>query len=131
MTAGPAFLTMQHVVDIHRRMVSEFGGEPSLRDAGLLESALALPTAQFEGKFLHDCIPAMAAAYLFHLCRNHPFMDGNKRTALASAEIFLVLNGHSLEASDDELEALTMGIAEGTTSKQEAVQFFKAHVNAS
>lgn len=87
-----------------------------------------MPAAQFGGRFLHDGIPAMAAAYLFHLCKNHPFMDGNKRTALASAEVFVLLNDMRLRATDDELEELTLEIAKGNLSKEEVTSFFRGHV---
>ncbi len=127
MTDTPAFLTIDHILAIHRRVIAEFGGDPTVRDAGLLESAVMLPAAQFGGRFLHDGIPAMAAAYLFHVCRNHPFVDGNKRTALAAAEVFLLLNRHTLGAADDDLEALTLGVAAGNHSKEEVTAFFRRH----
>ena len=100
MSSGPFFLSIQQVLAIHRRVVEEFGGDPGIRDAGLLESAVAMPAAQVAGEFLHEDLFAMAAAYLFHLCKNHPFLDGNKRTALSSALVFLVLNETELDASD-------------------------------
>ncbi len=100
---------------------------PYLRDHGLLESAALTPAVRLGGRFLHDGIPAMAAAYLFHLCRNHPFADGNKRTALASAEVFIRLNGMRLAADDRALEELTIGVAAGTVSKEEVVAFFREH----
>ncbi len=124
---SPAFLATDHVLAIHRRIIADFGGDPSLRDAGLLESAVMLPAAQFGGRYLHDGIPAMAAAYLFHVCRNHAFLDGNKRTALASAEVFLILNAHRLDATDQELEALTVGVAAGNHSKDDVTVFFRQH----
>ena len=127
MKSQPAFLSVEQVRAIHRRMTDTFGGDPSLRDSGLLESAVHLPAAQFDGKFLHEDIPAMAAAYLFHLCRNHAFVDGNKRTALAAAEVFLLVNGYSLEADDEALEALTMGVAGGDIGKEAVTVFFKKH----
>ena len=126
----PAFLTVEQVKAVHRRMTAEFGGATTLRDPGLLESAVMLPAARAHGKLLHHGIPAMAAAYLFHICRNHPFADGNKRTALASAEIFLLLNGHELDANGDALEALTVGVAEGSISKQETVAFFQQYARS-
>ena len=70
----------------------------------------------------------MAAAYLFHLCGNHPFVDGNKRTALAAAEVFVTANKRRLSATDEELEDLTMGVARGSVSKTEVITFFKKHV---
>ena len=85
MIGSPVFLTVDHVLTIHRRVIDEFGGDPALRDRGLLESAVMMPAAQFGGGYLHDGIPAMAAGYLFHICKNHSFVDGNKRTALATA----------------------------------------------
>ena len=129
--SGPvAFLTLKHVLAIHRRMIDEFGGDPGVRDQGLLESAVMMPAARFSKKYLHEDIPAMAAAYLFHLCMNHAFVDGNKRTALASAEIFLWLNDMRLIAADDDVERLTIGVAGGKVTKEETVDFFRGHAAA-
>ena len=127
MRAAPSVLTVEHVLAIHGRMIREFGGDPGVRDHGLLESAVMMPAAQFGGRFLHDGIPAMAAACLFHLCQNHPFVDGNKRTALASAEVFLILNGMRLTATNEQLAELTLGVAEGRVSKEELAGFFGRH----
>jgi death on curing protein len=124
------FLTVDSVLAVHARMIDEFGGDPGLRDRGLLESAVGLPAARFGGEFLHHGIPAMAAACLFHVCKNHAFVDGNKRTALAAAEVFLVLNGHRLLATDAQLETLTVGVADGSVAKEQAVVFMQAHVGA-
>lgn len=124
----PVFLSVDLVLAIHERMIVEFGGEAAVRDHGLLESAVAMPAAGFGGEFLHDGVPAMAAAYLFHLCKNHPFVDGNKRTAVATAEIFVLLNGRSLAATNRELEHLTLGVADGSVSKGETIVFFKRRV---
>ena len=88
----PVFLTIEEVLEIHERMLAEFGGLAGVSDQGLLDSALAMPQATFGGEFLHSTIAAMAATYLFHLCSNHAFMDGNKRTALAAAEVFVKRN---------------------------------------
>lgn len=87
-----------------------------------------MPAAQFGGQYLHEGVPAMAAAYLFQLCRNHPFVDGNKRTALASAEVFLLLNHMRLDARNDQLVDLTLGVAASRVSKQETTAFFLKHV---
>lgn len=121
------FLTVDQVLAIHCRMIDEFGGAGDLRDRGLLESAVAMPAAKFGGAFLHETIPVMAAAYLFHLCGNHAFVDGNKRVALAAAETFLLLNNYELRAGNDELEKLTMEVAKGAVSKDEVVRFFSNH----
>ena len=130
MTDEPVFLGVEHVLSIHRRMIHEFGGAPEVRDKGLLESAVMMPAAQFEGRFLHDGVPEMAAAYLFHLCLNHPFVDGNKRTALAAAEVFLMLNDMRLAAGNREVERLTMGLTGGRISKDETIAFFRKHTAA-
>jgi len=128
MNPEPCFLSENQIMAIHRNVVRAFGGDASVRDRRLLASAVAMPSATFEGRFLHSDLSAMAAAYLFHLCRNHPFVDGNKRTALASAEVFLIVNGSRLEASDQILEDLTIQVAAGSLSKDEATVFFRAHV---
>jgi death-on-curing protein len=130
MTGSSAFLTVEQLLLIHQRMIDDFGGDATVRDYALLASAAMMPSAQFGGQFLHDGVPAMAAAYLFHLCKNHPFLDGNKRTALATAEIFLTINGLRLDADDAHIEQLTLGIAEGRISKDEVMEFFREHTTA-
>jgi death on curing protein len=125
MRDSPAFLNAEWVIAIHERMIAEFGGDDSLRNMGLLESAVGVPAARYAGKWLHRDIAGMAAAYLFHICRNHPFVDGNKRTALAAAEVFLDLNGYQLRATNIQVEALTLGVAEGNVSKDETLRFFR------
>jgi len=129
MSRTVTFLSVDDVLAIHGRMIAEFGGALGLRDRGLLESAAAMPAARMGGRYLHRGVAAKAAAYLFHLCRNHAFLDGNKRTALAAAEVFLRLNGASLSATDDELEHLTVGVADGTVSKDEVTAFFRTRVS--
>lgn len=121
------FLSVAEVLRIHRRMIADFGGDDGLRDRGLLESAVAMPHAMFDGAFLHVDLPTMAAAYHFHLCANHPFVDGNKRVAVAAAEIFLLANGAALDATDDELEDLTLGVANAVLGKDDVITFFQAH----
>lgn len=123
----PRFLTIEELLVIHRRVILDHGGSLGLRDRGLLESAASVPAAQFGGEYLHQDIAAMAAAYLFHLCKNHPFIDGNKRIAFAAADIFLELNHFQLAASDSELEQLTLGVADGSLSKEQATEFVRSH----
>jgi death on curing protein len=122
------FLSVDVVLKIHHRVIEEFGGDPGLRDRGLLESAVAMPQSTFGGVHLHVGLPEKAAAYHFHLCANHPFMDGNKRVAVAAAEVFLLINGHELSASDNDVEALTLGVAAGRLSKDQAIEFFARFV---
>ncbi len=122
------FLATDDILAIHRRMIEEYGGSDGLRDRGLLESATNMPQAQFGGQFLHEGIAVMSAAYLFHLCKNHPFVAGNTRVALATAIQFLLLNDHVLVAGKKEVEALTLGVADSSVSKDGATKFFKKHV---
>jgi death-on-curing protein len=123
----PVFLTEQQILIIHRKVTEAFGGDTSLRDLRLLSSATAVAAASFDGRLLHDSIPAMAGAYLFHLCKNHPFVDGNKRTALTAAEVFLTINAWRLKASDGDVEEVTMGIADGTLAKRDVLVFMQNH----
>ena len=89
----PSFLTLADVIRIHVDQIERYGGLAGIRDLGLLQSALAMPGASYGGEWLHRDLFEMAAAYAFHLSQNHPFVDGNKRTALASALVFLEPNG--------------------------------------
>ncbi len=119
-----AFLSVDDVLLVHRRVIEEFGGASGLRDRGLLESAVAMPQSTFGGNDLHSGLAGKAAAYHFHLCANHPFVDGNKRVAVASSEVFLLINGHELSASDDDIEELTLGVARGEKSKDQVIELF-------
>jgi death on curing protein len=91
--SGVRHLTAAAALEIHGEVLRAHGGRPGLRDAALLESAVAAPQATFEGEPLIADLVEIAAAYLFYLCRNHPFVDGNKRTALATCLVFLAANG--------------------------------------
>jgi len=130
MTEDPIFLTVEQILAIHDRVITEFGGDPTVRDHGLLESATMMPAARYAGRLLHPDLPAMAAAYLFHVCRNHAFADGNKRTALTAAEVFLLLNDQQLTAASRDVEHLALGVADGSLTKQQAMTFFRKHVRA-
>lgn len=87
-----------------------------------------MPQSTFGGVDLHVGLPEKAAAYHFHLCANHPFIDGNKRVAVAAAEVFLLINGHELSASDHDVEDLTLGVAAGRLSKDQVIEFFAKFV---
>ena len=123
--APVAFLSVDEVLEIHRRVIEAFGGDRGLRDRGMLESAVAMPQSTFGGSDLHPGLADKAAAYHFHLCSNHPFVDGNKRVAVAAAELFLLINARELSASDADLEVLTMGVAGGRLSKEQVTDFFR------
>jgi death on curing protein len=122
------FLTLDEVLAIHADQIERYGGAFGIRDRGLLESALAMPEATYSDQDLHPSVCEKAAAYLFHLVKNHPFVDGNKRVGLASALVFLGMHELRLDATDDELVELVVGIAEGRYSKSDAAVFLAAHV---
>ena len=128
MTAEPIFLTVDQALALHQRYLELYGGDPTVLSIELLESAVMMPQACFGGEFLHKSLAAMAAAYLFHICKNHPFADGNKRTALAAAGVFLFLNGKRLRATNRELEQITRRVAEGAMPKGELVRWFEERV---
>ena len=96
MIARPVFLTFDDVLDIHELQLKYYGGSAGARDLGILDSAVMTPQATFDGKYVHNGIFEMAAAYAFHISENQPFIDGNKRTALAAALVFLDINGYEL-----------------------------------
>jgi len=121
------FLTTEMVQRIHEDQIQRYGGSPGLRDMGLLESAVAMPQACFGAQYLHTDLFEMAAAYLFHLVKNHPFADGNKRVGAMTAYAFLELNGRSLEASEKEFGDLTLSVADGKTGKSAVAEFFRKH----
>ena len=125
--ADPDFLSLVDVLAVHAASIERFGGAPGIRDLGLLESAIAVPQATMFGSFLHPTIEEQAAAYLFHVVQNHPFLDGNKRAGLGSALIFLGLNGSWIEATNDELIELTLGVAKHDLSKSAVAEFFREH----
>ena len=104
---------------IHALVIEQFGGAEGQRDPASLEAALAQPSAEYFGRLLHDTVAEQAAAYLFHICQAHAFMDGNKRTAVFCMLVFLHLNGQQLQASDDELFDLVLLVAKGALQKPE------------
>ena len=122
---SPAFLTLAEIIDIHNNQIELYGGQNGVRAFGLLQSALAQPEASFAGQWLHENIFLMAAAYAFHICQNHPFFDGNKRTALASALVFLELNGISLDDPKSKLLKAMLNMAKGALSKQQFAEILK------
>lgn len=112
-----AFLTLAEVVEIHTDQIMRYGGVDGLRDVNLLSSAIAMPYSSFSGTFLHATLFDMAAAYVFHISQNHPFIDGNKRTALASALVFLELNGIAISDPSGKLYNAMISLALGKLEK--------------
>lgn len=121
-------LTLDEVLSLHAEQIRLFGGSSGIRDLGLLQSAVGSVEATFGGAFLHETIFAMAAAYLYGICRNHPFIDGNKRTAVAAALTFLEMNGVEVDADEDLFYDLVIGVAEGRVSKAAVTVFLEEHI---
>jgi death on curing protein len=126
----PEFLTLEEVVAIQRDQIERYGGSLGVRDWGLLKSAVAMPAASFGGQFLHTDLCEMAAAYLYHIVQNHPFLDGNKRVGAVAADVFLTINDMILTAEQDAYAELVLQIARGEMSKSAAGELFRAHISA-
>ena len=126
---APFFLDMDRVMRTHRSLIEAYGGIDGVRDAGLLHSAIAMPQASFGGQYLHANLFEMAAAYLYHLVQNHPFLDGNKRTGAASAIVFLAMNDLEVDADENGLVTLTLSVACGTAGKPEIAEFFRSRAH--
>jgi death-on-curing protein len=123
--AATFFLTLAEVIEIHADQIHRYGGQAGVRDLGLLESALAQPEASFAGAWLHQDHYEMAAAYAYHLCQNHPFIDGNKRTGLAAALVFLELNDISILDPRGRLKNTMFGIASGKIGKTDLTKLLR------
>lgn len=121
----PIFLTVDEVSRIHQDQLGRYGGEPGVLSVDKLHSAVAQPQATFGGQFLHSDVFEMAAVYLFHLAQNHAFVDGNKRVGLASAAVFLAMNGYEINASDDDLYEIVISVARGETRRDQVADFFR------
>jgi death-on-curing protein len=125
----PKFLSVEDVLTLHAIAIANQGGDPSIRDRGALESAVATPAQQFGGQYLHDDIPAMASAYAFHICMNHPFLDGNKRAGTAAMIAFLSDNGWSFDATADEAEPVILQLAAGSLDKPAFTDWARKHLH--
>jgi death on curing protein len=124
----PEFLEITDILEIHQILINRFGGMSGIRDEGLLESALSQPQATFFGELLHPTIHEQAAAYLYHIAKNHPFLDGNKRTAYGAMESFLRFNGYNLDLSDEQVYSMVMQVAQGEMSKEALASFLEQHI---
>jgi death on curing protein len=121
----PVFLELAEVLEIHRNQIGLYGGRPGLRDLGLLQSALAQPVSGIRERYFHSDLMEMAAAYLFHIVRDHPFIDGNKRTGAVAALVFLDFNGVEMDADQDDFEALVWSVAKGKSGKSDITGFYR------
>jgi death-on-curing protein len=121
----PIWIDLEVVLAIHDEQLAEHGGQTGVRDRGLLESALARPQNQFA--YGEHALPRLAASYAFGISRNHPFLDGNKRTSLVVAELFLVLNGLELTATDAECVTAFLALAAGELTEDQLTQWIAGH----
>ncbi len=121
----PDFLSLDEVLEFHQQQLDAYGGIQGVRDQGLLESAVAMPQASFGGEYLHTDLFHMAAAYAFHLAENQPFLDGNKRTALMTALVFLDLNGYIVLDPAERLYEAMIAIANKQFDKAQLAELLR------
>ena len=119
------FIPENLILYFHNSLIQTYGGEYGIRDKKLLDSALEQPKATYDGEFLHDSIIKMSAAYGYHLCNNHPFIDGNKRIALVAMDVFLQKNGHEIIASEKEAYKIIMQLSSGKLTKRDLIIWLK------
>jgi len=125
MKQEPKWIPRQAVIDLHRDQISEFGGLPGIQQEGSLDSALARPKQIFSYGGEQGDICSLAAAYAWGISKNHPFVDGNKRMSLVCVYVFLGLNGHYLDAREEEAYNLMMNVADGTLSENELAAWIR------
>lgn len=122
------FINIFQVLELHRQLLDEFGGIAGVRDFGALESALAQPEMTFGGEDLYPTLIEKASALAYSLCKNHPFIDGNKRVAHGAMEIFLVLNGFEIKATIDEQEKSFLDLAGSRLTRAGLVNWLRQRV---
>ena len=124
---SPIFIPIRKALELHERQIRLYGGDPGIRDLGLLESALAMAQSGLGDRYFHTFPFEMAAAYLFHIVRNHPFVDGNKRTGAVVALVFLSLNGVVVDMPEEDFERFVRDVATGKMLKPEIASLLKKH----
>ncbi len=124
----PHWLLDALVPAIHRRQLAEHGGLDGLRDANMLSSALARPKNLWDYSNPKPDVSALAASYAFGIARNHPFVDGNKRTAFVACRTFMKLNGYDIDASESEKYFIFLHVADGSLSEEELVEWLRSHL---
>jgi len=122
------YLSVEEVIDLHNALISASGGSEGIRDAGLLESAVAQPEAGAFGQDLYPTIVEKAAALLFSLAKNHAFVDGNKRIAHHAADVFLKQNGYKIVGLVDDQEAAVLAVASSGMAREELVSWLAEHI---
>ncbi len=121
-----AYISFEYVLELHDQLIEEYGGVKGILNEGLLRSALEMPKARFNRRDLHRTIYDKTAAYLFHLIQNHPFIDGNKRTASMAALVFFASNfKDGFRIFENEYQELILRVAQGAASKKEIANFFR------
>lgn len=128
--ASPRFLSVEDIIEIHANQIQRYGGSRGIRDVELLQSALGMPEAGVGDQYLHVDLFEMAAAYLYHIVQNHPFIDGNKRAGTMAAFIFLKLNGRTLDADESAFETLILQAAQGQVGKDAIADFFRQNAKS-
>lgn len=123
------YLTLNEILELHGRIIAKYGGPAGIRDLGALESALAQPRMTFGGEELYPTVVEKAAALGFSIIRNHPFVDGNKRTGHAAMETFLFLNGFEIESPVDEQERVILQVASGELDRRGFTDWLSRHVH--
>ena len=121
----PVWIDLEVALAIHDEQLAEHGGQPGVRDRGLLEAAMARPRNQYANS--EHSLARLAASYAFGLSRNHPFLDGNKRTSLVVAELFLALDGRELTATDAQCVTTFLQLAAGDLTEEQLAQWFASH----
>ena len=120
------YLTLEQILDIHHQIIAQTGGGSGITNRGLLESAVAQPQMTFGGQELYATLPEKAAALGFSLIKNHPFLDGNKRTGHAAMEVFLILNGFEINANVEEQEKVILQVASGEMTREEFTHWLQS-----
>ena len=121
----PVFLELGEIFLIHEDQLERYGGSPGIRDIGILQSAIAMPRAGIADRYLHEDVFERAAAYMYYVVRDHPFVDGNNRTGAVAALVFLEMNDIEILVDEEELESTVRSVAEGNTTKDEIAMFFR------
>ncbi|MEG4118398.1 type II toxin-antitoxin system death-on-curing family toxin [Microcoleus sp. N9_B4] len=122
------YLTLEQILDIHHQVIGQTGGGLGITNRGLLESAFAQPKMTFGGQELYTTLAEKAAALGFSLIKNHPFLDGNKRTGHAAMEVFLILNGFEINANVEEQERVILQVASGEMTREEFTHWLQSAI---
>ncbi len=124
------FIPKDIILFFHEQLIKIYGGSSSIRDENLLESALEQPKVTYQGEYLHDSLLKMAAAYGYHLCNNHPFIDGNKRIAFVAMDTFLQKNDLEITAFEKEAYKMMIQVSSGQLSKKELTLWLENNTNS-